>query len=281
VRFRVTHQLGYQLEGAAGAAWDGVACGEASGGKSAPRFFLPGRLPCGNCSLCRRGLAAACTTPLDAITSDLDHVRSTALELSDRFLTPLDEPPEVDRLPSELAAGAGLVALGIQAAATANLMPGDVAIWLGGGLLAQVGAQLTAARGARSFLIGGELSRTEESPLLTSCASPAEVQSRLRGEADAIGSAHQRSIRRVFVTRSDPATLRCTVLLADAGASLILIGRGPARLMADFELPAEARLSRVSGYHPDLVPEALALLRRGEVKTPAATPITSEPELGG
>ena len=104
-------------------------------------------------------------------------------------------------------------------------------------------------------------------------AAVGDLPARLASEAaEAAATGHQRSTRRLFVTRTDAGTLRAASQLADAGASLVVIGRGPVRLDA-LVLPPEARLAQVAGYHPDLVPEALALLRRSEVTPPRGRPL--------
>jgi hypothetical protein len=269
VRIQLTHLFTYPLEGGDGERDAVGAAGEA-------RFFVPGRLPCASCSLCRRGLVAACPTALVLLPSP----EPATLEVPDRFLTPLDDPAVglPDAIPAELAAGAGLVALAVQAAAAASLTPGDVAIWLGGGLLGEVGAQLSAGRGARSFLLGEAATLPAEK--VERVASLCDLLTRLDQDPPAEGAAHQRSTRRLFLTRTEPATLAAATRLADTGAAVVSIGRGPAELTG-LSLPPEARLSRVTGYHPDLVPEALALLRRRELSLPPGLPWPGLPWLSG
>jgi D-arabinose 1-dehydrogenase-like Zn-dependent alcohol dehydrogenase len=271
VPLRLTHLLAYPLDGSDARERDAVALAATSTSEGPPRrFFVPGRLPCGSCGLCRRGLAAACAAAVTAISDEVDAGGPTALELPERFLTPIDEPPAGQLITSEAAAGAGLVALAIQAAAAANLTAGDVALWLGGGVVAEVGAQLTAGRSARTLVLGepGSTGATIES-----FSSPSDLRARLEAEPPAESAGHQRSTRRLFLTRIDAAILEAASQLAEAGASLVSIGRGPARLGPELILPPETRLARVSGYHPDLVPEALALLARAELKVPQARPL--------
>jgi threonine dehydrogenase-like Zn-dependent dehydrogenase len=264
VRLQLTHLLAYELEGSEAGERDAVALGSPAAEGALRRYFVPGRLPCGSCALCRRGLVAACASAVIAVPAGAAG-RDGPLEVPERFLTPIDEPTPPRPLPSELAAGAGLVALAIQASAAANLTAGDVAIWLGGGVLAEVGAQLTAGRGARTLVLGEPSSaRTAVEAL----SSPSDLLARLQAEPPADGAAHQRSARRVFLTRTEAPVLRAASLLADAGASLVSIGRGVARPGPELLLPPEIRVTRVSGYHPDLVPEALALLGSAEVQVP-------------
>ncbi len=263
MRLRLTHVLTYPLEGATDPERDAVASAEQAGPPR--RFFVPGRLPCGACHLCRRGLTAACPAAHTLSTEG-----SPLVELPDRFVTPIDEPDDAPVLDPELAAAAGLVALGIQAAAAANLTPGDVALWVGGGVVARTGAQLAAGRGARSILIGDPAAAPTG---VHGVADAEQVPALLAAEsAEASPAGHQRSTRRLFLTRIDRSTLQTAGRLADAGASLVVIGRPPIPLDG-LVLPAEARLAQVSGYHPDLVPEALALLRRAEMAPPRGRPL--------
>jgi 6-hydroxycyclohex-1-ene-1-carbonyl-CoA dehydrogenase len=269
VRLQLTHLLAYELEGLEGAERDAVALGPPAADGAPRRYFVPGRLPCGSCALCRRGLVAACASAVTAVPGGTA-VRDDAVEVPERFLTPLDEPAPPRPLLSELAAGAGLVALAIQASAAANLTAGDVAIWLGGGVLADVGAQLTAGRGARTLVLGEPASTRAAVEALS---SPSDLLARLHAEPPADGAAHQRTTRRVFLTRTEAPVLRAASSLADAGASLVLIGRGVARPGPELLLPPELRLTRISGYHPDLVPEALALLASAEIQAPPGRPL--------
>jgi threonine dehydrogenase-like Zn-dependent dehydrogenase len=258
VRLRLTHVLTYDLDGVV--ERDAVAQDVLSG----QRTFVPGRLPCGGCGLCRRGLAAACAAAFAAVADPAGAGGSgiNDRELPDRFLTPIDEPAEALHLPPERAAAAGLVALAIQATAAANLTPGDVAIWLGGGPVARTGGQLTAGRGARTILVADAL-------------EVGDLPARLAAEAvEGAASGHQRSVRRLFLTRSNPDSLQAAGQLADPGAVLVVIARAPIALTG-LVLPPEARLAHVAGYHPDLIPEALAELRRAELTLPAAERLTT------
>jgi threonine dehydrogenase-like Zn-dependent dehydrogenase len=264
VRLQLTHLLAYELDGSEAGERDAVALGPPAAEGAERRYFVPGRLPCGSCALCRRGLVAACAAAVIAVPGEAAG-RDSALEVPERFLTPLDEPAPARPLPSQLAAGAGLVALAIQASAAANLTAGDVAIWLGGGVLADVGAQLTAGRGARTLVLGGP---GPARPAIEALPSPSDLLAHLQAEPLADAAEHQCSTRRVFLTRTEGPVLRAASLLADAGASLVTIGRGVARPGPELLLPPEIRVTRISGYHPDLVPEALALLASTEVQVP-------------
>ena len=135
-----------------------------------------------------------------------------SLELPERFLTPSRSPPPAAAAAVGGGGRAGLVALAIQAAAAANLTAGDVAIWLGGGLLADVGAQLTAGRGARTLVLGGRRRTGPPSSSLLGLGAAGAA----RGGA-APRARHQRSTRRLFLTRTEAATLRAASQLADAG----------------------------------------------------------------
>jgi threonine dehydrogenase-like Zn-dependent dehydrogenase len=267
MKLRLSTLLHYRVNGVDGCDGLAVADGEA-GTRAALRWFLAGELPCGECALCRRTLVGACRArrvvlpgpPPDAV-----------LDVPDRFLTPVDEPRELAALDDGAAVSAGLVAWGLQALAIANVAGGDLAIWLGDGPLPVAGAQLAAARGARAFLLapgdaGAEppgVTRVETAEALASAVLAAEA-----GRESAEGHAAMRGQRRLLAASTDAATLSVIAALAGPGSTTVLMGAGPAALPAGFALAPEATVARSAGYHPDLIPEALAALRRGELQLP-------------
>jgi hypothetical protein len=221
---------------------DGIATsvdGEAPGG----RYFVPGLLPCGDCPLCRRALVGACVArrqvlPLAAAEAS----EATPLELPDRFLTGIDDPPGLGALSDEVAALAGVVASALSAMAAVGAAPGDQVLWLGTNATAAAGMELARARGLK-------------------IAEPAPPQAMATEEPPG----HGRSQQLIFVTTPDPPSLRRAAALAQAGSALVLIVDGPLILPDGLVLPPDSRLLLQGGYHPDLIPEALAALRRGDL----------------
>ena len=126
-----------------GTAPDAIASAEDNPGK---RYFVPARLPCGECPRCRRGHAAVCergTFPFVTWKPG-----DPAPDVPDRFITALDANETPCPLTNETAVLAGSVALVLDAISRAGLSPGDLAVWAGDGPLARLGAWVST-KGAR------------------------------------------------------------------------------------------------------------------------------------
>jgi L-gulonate 5-dehydrogenase len=259
VDLRLTHVLRYQLDGAPAA--DGVGEAGEPGGPG-NRLFVPGVLACGECPACRRGLVAICPARRLLIDGAAPVPSAPLFAVPDRFLTPLDDPPELAPLSSPAALLAGPAALAQQALALASAAPGDAAVWLGGDPLARLGARVAAARGLKAFLLaaaaGDPALAADE---VTTASDPAALAEAITAAETPAGGHATRIQRHLVATRSDPASWALAARLAAPGGTLTFLGPGPLRLAA-VDLPPELRLLRTGAYHPDLVPESLALLRR-------------------
>jgi L-gulonate 5-dehydrogenase len=258
VDLRLTHVLRYQLDGAPAA--DGVAEAGEPGGPG-NRLFVPGVLACGECPACRRGLVAIC--PASRLLIDAAGPVPTAplSAVPDRFLTPLDDPPELAPLSSPAALLAGPAALAQQALALASAAPGDAAVWLGSDPLARLGARVAAARGLKAFLLAAAGDPALPADEVTTASDPAALAEAITAAETPAGGHATRIQRHLVATSSDPATWSLAARLAAPGGTLTFLGPGPLRLSA-VDLPPELRVLRTGAYHPDLVPESLALLRR-------------------
>ena len=273
MRLRLTHLVRYSLDGGDAPARDAVAAAEAPPGG---RWFVPGMLACGDCPLCRRGLVSVCPNRKPALPEDpVSPASGVMLELPDRFLTSLDDPPGLPELASATALVAGPVALALHALAMASASPGDLAVWLGEGPIARLGARVSAARGLKAHLLvqgdgpasqveGVEVSRsfdTLDAALAAAAApEPAVPPEPTPTRPSSAGHAAARGQRHLFLASA--AMLPMAAARASVGGTITVLGPGPLRLPAGLELPPEVRLLRIAGYHPDFVPEALALLRR-------------------
>jgi threonine dehydrogenase-like Zn-dependent dehydrogenase len=255
VLVRITHLLRYQLDGTAAA--DAVV--EAVDAGTGP-LFAPGQLPCGECPACRRALVAICAARR-VLVDAAGPVPAVPVEVPDRFLTPLDDPPGLAALAPPVALLAGPVALAQQALALASAGPGDAAVWLGGDPLARLGARTTAARGLKTFLLATPGDQALPAEGVTTGSDPDALGEAIAAAETPAGGHAARTQRHLIATRSTPALWAVAARLAAPGGTLTLLGPGPLRLPA-IELPPELRLLRTGAYHPDLVPEALALLRR-------------------
>jgi threonine dehydrogenase-like Zn-dependent dehydrogenase len=281
-----THLLRYQVAGAD--AVDALATTR-SNSEVAPRFFVPGFLPCGECPLCRRGLVGACPTATrpvaaaDASVGPRDGGRGRALVLPDRFVAAVDEPPGAEVLQDEAAILAGVVAFALHAMATASLAPGDFAIWLGAGPVAAAGAALCSARGAHSFWPSAAATSADPSAAAAGAATAAvasvaaDVATQLAHLAAAPATAHGSRKRLLFITEPGASAWTDAVALSEPGASFVALGAAGRAVPGSLLLPAEGRVLLLSAYHPDFVPEALAALRRPEL-APLRAALTEGPE---
>jgi hypothetical protein len=232
----LTHRFSYHLGGQEHV--DGLALGR----EDRRRYFVPGFLPCGECGRCRRALVGACVSPRHPLSSD--PAPDLALQLPTRFVIPVDEPDEVARLDPQVLSRAGLVAFALTAASTANLIPGDVALWLGHGPLTDVGVWVSRSSGAHGATIGDPS---------VSTGTPAELD-----------SGHGNRKRVVFLVGPTSDDWTRAIALAEPGATLLAVGSHDQSLPSDLRLPIEARLLQVAAFHPDFLPEAFAALRRRE-----------------
>jgi len=262
VRVRATHLVqGIDPEGAG----DAVAVIEAGPGEpgQARAVFVPGRLPCGECAICRRGLCAACP----AARAGLSRQQAAGVDLPERYLTPLDDP-QVAALDPVIIAGAGLVAEALDATARSGLGPGETAIWIGDGPWTLVGASFTARRGCRTFLLGGDAAAAvgEGVTRLPAGAGSARWMAVI-GESEAAVTAGPhagRPERRIYVYSRDAELAQSALALSVPGATLSFrLGAPP--VLSGLDAAPVLRVLIGGGYHPDLVPEALAALARGHV----------------
>lgn len=247
VRVVLTHVYRYQVAGEEAADAIGlVAAAEdapAAGAGESVRVFVPGFLPCGECALCRRSLVGACrgaTRPLAAVAPP------AAIEAERRFVTPIDEPAGVAPLADETAVHAGVVAFALHAHALASLAPGDVALWIGATPLAAVGAAVATASGAHAFSAAAT-------------ASAASLGQQLAATTANPDLAHGARKPLLFLADPTPPAWQLAATLAEPGATIVALGTSSLPPLA---LPRDTRLTLLSAYHPDFLPEALAMLRR-------------------
>jgi threonine dehydrogenase-like Zn-dependent dehydrogenase len=256
IRATITHVVAAEALGRAG---DALAVTSPSGGAPPARVFIPGPLPCGECPVCRRGLCVAC--PHRRVV--FDPGRGPTVDLPDRFITAIE-----DDLPAASAIGAGLVVEIIGAAARAGVGPGETTIWMGAPPWTTVGAAWSARRGCRSFCLGpaGEGAGDGAAAGVVALAADTgpDVWRRAIEAAEAAGGpGGGRPERRIFVCGAAPALARAALALASPGATLSFLHGAPATL-SGLDVAGPLRIFTSGAAHPDLVPEALAAIRRGD-----------------
>jgi hypothetical protein len=250
LRLTLTHLL---FAGGGRRSPDAVATAE-----DGARFFLPGWLPCGECGQCRRGWMAAC--PRGRALADSEEV----VEAAERFLAPLDEPAGAPRLEDERAACAGVIAELQELSAKVGLGSGELAVWIGDDARSVLGARLSAGRGCPTFHLGGSAgSGVTALPLSAGAATWNEALA--TAAAAAPGGFLE---RRIFLSSAAPALVEAALSLAIPGTSLgLLDGDGGGVVRPGALSSCRLVVAAGFGYHPDLVPEALAALRRDPALT--------------
>jgi threonine dehydrogenase-like Zn-dependent dehydrogenase len=257
VRLRLTHLL---QAGASRLRPPDALAVEADGGR---RFFVPGWLPCGECGRCRRGWVSACARGQALVPPPAGPL---SLDADERFLTPLDDPA-LPPLPDAQAACAGAVAEVAELAARAGLGVGDVAVWIGDEVRCTLGARLSAARGCATFhLSAAEVPPRKGVSALSLSAAAATWAAALEASAAAAPGGFQE--RRLFVASSAQPLVDAALALAAPGAVLgFLQPDGSAAVPPGALASCRMIVAAGRGYHPDLVPEALASLRRDPTLT--------------
>jgi threonine dehydrogenase-like Zn-dependent dehydrogenase len=261
----LTHLLAGPAIGGAG---DALATAAAVDGQPR-RLFVPGVLPCGECPSCRRGLCVACPQARPAFAGAGPAV-VRASDLPDRFLVPIADDDELS--PLQLMA-AGLVTEVMAGAARAGLGPGETAVWIGEAPWARLGAGWSARRGCRTFLLapaiaGDTPAGAGDTPAdverLDPGAGAADWRRAVESVEAAGGPMGGRPERKIFVCGAAPPFAEAALALAVPGATLSFLRGAPGHL-SGLDTGFPLRLFTGSALHPDLVIEAMAAIRRGEV----------------
>jgi hypothetical protein len=256
VRARVTHQI---VPGVAARGGDALAIVEDGPLPAGSRIFVPGRLPCGECAACRRALCDGCVAAR-AIARESDG----RVSVPDRFIATVDPA-----LPALGAIAAGLLADVIGAGGRAGLGAGDSAVWLGEPAWTRVGAAWSVSRGARTFVLAATAPASSpeaaSAPVpLALTAGPAAWRETIAEAEAAGGPAGGRPERRIFVCGAGPDLARAALELVTPGSTLSFL-RGAPPALAGLDAAPPLRLFTGGAGHPDLIPEALAAMSRGEV----------------
>ncbi len=258
VRARVTHQI---VPGIAARGGDALAVVEDGPLPAGSRIFVPGRLPCGECAACRRALCDACVSAR-AVARQSDG----RVAVPDRFIAMVDPA-----LPALGAIAAGLLADVIGAGGRAGLGAGDTAVWIGEPAWTRAGASWSVSRGARTFVLApaAPASTPSASPAcvpLALAAGPAAWRETIADAEAAGGPAGGRPERRIFVCGDGADLAGAALELVTPGSTLSFLRGAPAEL-AGLDAAPPLRVFTGGAGHPDLIPEALAAVSRGEVDT--------------
>ena len=253
LRARVTHQI---VPGIGARGGDALAVVEEGPLSAGSRIFVPGRLPCGECAACRRALCDACISPRALVVGGDGRVA-----VVDRFIATVDPA-----LPALRAIAAGLIADVIGAGGRAGLGAGDTAVWIGEPVWTRVGASWSLSRGARTFVLAPAATPSSApAPVsLPLAAGPAGWRETIADAEAAGGPAGGRPERRIFVCGAGVELARTALELVTPGSTVSFL-RGAPPALAGLDAAPPLRLFTGGAGHPDLIPEALAAVSRGDV----------------
>jgi hypothetical protein len=261
LRLTATHLLPGVSSSSAGDALAVVTGGSGASLGPAGVLFVPSPLPCGECPYCRRALVSACRNLRAPLT--VENWRD--VEVPERFVTGLTEPGWAD-LPPPAAAGAGLVAEILDATSRSGLGPGDTAIWVGEEPWVSLGAAFSARRSCRTFRVSPNApspgAASEPVATLDIDTDATGWQAAVADAEAASGAGPGRPERRIFVYGAPFAD---TALRLAVPGTTVSFRRGVPGTLNGLDRIGALRVLVGGGYHPDLVPEALALLARGEL----------------
>jgi hypothetical protein len=144
-----------------------------------------------------------------------------------------------------------------------------VAIWIGRGREVAAAAAWTSARGVRTVLAGH--------PREAAAVAPADAFATVGLDDAGAGTSADLAVhtlegqaegsfaeRRIFLRDADDHAIAVAGALAGGGARVVDLRAGESPRPLPFAVAPYLQTLRHAGYHPDLVPEALASLRRNE-----------------
>ncbi len=254
-----------------------VTTGNAAAEWLGARVVVPTLAPCGECDCCRRGGAALCP---DGASHGIDGpgTLATTVTAAARWLVRLEPSDSRPATRAGMAGGAGMgrvtmdvpgpaaAALGGELAlayalyARAGVGPRDPVIVWGRGAVARATAAILAAKGAPAHVA------TDDAALaaaLGAAAGPATAAAAIA----ALTSHDARRPRKVIVTAPE---LLLPALAAAGPRATVVVLTAPGTSYAPAAdlgaaLAAEITMTGVAGCHPDLVPELVALVVRGDL----------------
>jgi 6-hydroxycyclohex-1-ene-1-carbonyl-CoA dehydrogenase len=237
------------------------------------RVVVPRVLPCGDCDHCRRGRAATCPQRAPR------HGFATQETVPARYLCPVEPPlwpPALDAGDLwQLAALPDAVATPYGALTRAGVAPSELVVVLGGGPRGAFTVALARALGAHAVLVeSGARLQARALELGARFAvdadrDPDETRLDLEARARALGIGTF-GYKIVETTATPAGRHRAVAMLPDGGTAALLDGGDdlphtlPPLPWKSFAT-REAQVFGASACHPDLFPELMALVVRGEV----------------
>jgi 6-hydroxycyclohex-1-ene-1-carbonyl-CoA dehydrogenase len=232
--------------------------------------LVPAVIPCGQCEFCRSGRGNICagqTMP----GNDADGGFANYVTVPVPGLTPIHSMPEGYSL-ADFAVIADAVTTPLQAIRRAGVCDGDLVIVIGIGGVGGYAAQIATAGGAHVIAIDINADRLARLAEQTGCAtldstdlSSRDLRNAVRERAQELG--FQRHSWKIFeCSGTTPGQESAFALLVPA-ATLAVVGytHEPASVRLSTLMAFDASAFGSWGCPPELYPEAVRLVREGEI----------------
>jgi 6-hydroxycyclohex-1-ene-1-carbonyl-CoA dehydrogenase len=235
--------------------------------------IVPAVIPCGECDLCRRGLANICRAQ-KMPGNDIHGGFASHVTVPARGLCPVDEArlPGCGMALAELAVVADAVTTPYQAAVLAGVGAGDMALVVGVGGVGTYAVQIAAALGATVVAID-----VDDAKLAKIAAHGAALTINARGaDGAAIRKQAQAFARARKLRETEWKIFECSGTQSGQLTAFALINHGAHLGIVGFTMAkTEVRLSNLMAYHarmqgnwgcaPELYPAALELVLSGRI----------------
>lgn len=256
--------LGHEISGTV------VHAGESAEEWQGRDVLVPAVIPCGDCRMCRAGRGNVCPQQIMP-GNDRDGGFASHVTVPARGLTPIDSLPDGYSL-ADFAVVADAVTTPLQAVRRAGVAEGDLVVVVGAGGIGTYAVQIASASGARVIAVDIDPARLE--PLRQHGAMEVvdasgkeirDVREAIRGRAGDLG--YGRVGWKIFECSGTPAGQQTAFSLLGPAATLGVVGYTPE--------PTPVRLSNLMAFDadafgswgcpPERYPEAVALVREGEI----------------
>ena len=235
------------------------------------RVLVPSHAPCGECELCRRGGVVLCPDG-DVVGVSGPGALATSMTAPTRWLVRLGGALDVPG-PAAAALG-GEAALAYALYTRLGVSPREPVVVWGDGALARLTAAILVAKGAPPVVATDDDALAAALPpgLTRTAAEPVAVGAAL--------AAAGRRPRKVVVT--EPRHLEAALAAAGPRATIVVATHAAPLPVVDLTgaLALEATVAGVVGCHPDLLPELVALVVRGDLELTAMTEVVAVADLG-
>ena len=244
-----------------------VAASDELGELVGRRLLVPEALPCGECPTCQRGRGPACPRAIRPGRTGPGALASH-LRVPGRSLGPADgelAAPAAAGAPWLLAAVAGPAARIYHALVRAGVGPGELCLFVGPTAESRLGVRLAELQGARAreLTIAGAQAEAE------AAAAPAAPAPEAEAEAE-----EAPRVVHVFDTTGRAAGARAAAGLYGPSGTLSIVGESAEPLAFSRAELLERPLLCTAAPHPDLLPELLARLVRGDLDlAPLCAPV--------